>query len=177
MLSNQTYERFQSITFYLIHRLYNHLFSCAPSTHQISHHFSGKYLIETIQNSIESLFMRYFLKSLLTIDPFGTLATMADSQGLVSFQYSDDRGGSWMEIRPPPTATIQVPFYGYRTHSMRLIVNCHLEYWLEALGQCVRWASFRSLPFAGSLDVSEVKAVLDLLAGGATLCYGCNCVQ
>jgi len=37
-----------------------------------------------------------------------------------------------MEIRPPPAAVIQVPFYGCRTHLMRLIVDRHLNYWMEA---------------------------------------------
>ena len=101
---------------------------------------------------------------------FGSLTAMAHSNGLSSFEYSDDRGEDWMEIRPPPAATIQVPFYGYRTHSMRLIVNCHLDYWLEALGQCVRSGSFQS-ETTGGLDISAAQAVLDLLADGtSTLC-------
>ena len=102
---------------------------------------------------------------------FGSLATMASVQGLSSFEYSDDRGEGWMEIRPPPTATFRVPFYGYRTHLMRLIVDRNLSYWLEALGQCVRSGTFRSLT-RGGLDVSMVQPVLDLLAGGATVCQG-----
>jgi len=96
---------------------------------------------------------------------------MASVQGLSSFEYSDDRGEGWMEIRPPPMATFRVPFYGYRTHLMRLIVDRNLSYWLEALGQCVRSGTFRSLT-RGGLDVSMVQPVLDLLAGGATVCQG-----
>ena len=96
---------------------------------------------------------------------------MAHSRGLGSFEYSDDRGDRWIEIRPPPAATVQIPFYGYRTHLMRLIVNCHLEYWMEALGQCVGSGSFLSST-SSNLDVSEIKAVFDMLAGGVALCQG-----
>ena len=96
---------------------------------------------------------------------------MASLQGLSSFEYPDDRGEGWMEIRPSPAATFRVPFYGYRTHLMRLIVNRHLSYWLEALGQCVRSGTFRSLT-RGGLDASMVQPVLDLLAGGANVCQG-----
>jgi len=102
---------------------------------------------------------------------------MVHLRGLSNFEYKDDRGESWMEIRPPPAAMIQVPFFGYRTHSMRLIVSRQLDYWMEALGQCIRWGSFRSLSMVDGLDASEVKAVLDLLSGGATLCYGYDCVH
>lgn len=116
-----------------------------------------------------------FIQYLMAPDPFRSLAAMAHLQGLIVLEYSDDRGASWMEIRPPMTGTAQVPFYGY--HSMCLIVNCQLDYWLKSLGQCVRWTSFRSPPITGSLDVDEAKAVLHLLAGGATLCYDYNCTQ
>ena len=102
---------------------------------------------------------------------------MAHSRGLGSFEYSDDRGNSWMEIRPPPAATVQIPFYGYRTHLMRLIVDQHLHFWLEALGQCIYSGSFVLLPFAGSLDVGVVHAVLDMLAGGVSLCQGRDSVH
>ena len=112
----------------------------------------------------------------MTTGPFGLLVTMVNSQGLGSFEYSDDRGESWMEIRPPPAATIQVPIYGYRTHLMRLIVNSHLDYWMEALGQCVNSGSFLSL-VDGGLDVSRVKTVLGLMAGGVSLCQGRDEVQ
>jgi hypothetical protein len=101
---------------------------------------------------------------------------MAKSEGLSFFQYSDDRGESWMEIRPPSAAMIRVPFYGYRTHLLRLIVNSHLDYWLEALGQCVHSGSFLSLT-SGGVDVSEIKAVFNLLAGDATLCQGRDSVH
>ena len=97
---------------------------------------------------------------------------MAHSRGLGSFEYSDNRGNSWMEIRPPPAATVQIPFYGYRTHLMRLIVDQHLNFWLEALGQCFHSGSFVLLPFAGSLEIGVVHAVLDMLAGGVSLCQG-----
>jgi hypothetical protein len=99
----------------------------------------------------------------MTIGLFGLLVTMVNSRGLSSFEYSDDRGESWMEIRPPPAAMIQVPIYGYRTHLMHLIVNSHFDYWMEALGQCVGLGSFLSLA-DGGLDVSGVKIVLDLMA-------------
>jgi hypothetical protein len=107
----------------------------------------------------------------MTTGTFGLLVTMVNSQGLGSFEYSDDRGESWMEIRPPPAATIQVPIHGYRTHLMRLIVNSHLDYWMEALGQCINSGSFLSL-VDGSLDVGRVKTVLGLMAGGVSLCQG-----
>ena len=94
---------------------------------------------------------------------------MTQMRGLSGFEYSDDQGGCWMEIRPPPTETIKIPFHGYRTHLMRLIIDHHFNYWLEALGQCVRSGSFLS---SGNLDVKAVQAVLDLLAGGVTLCQG-----
>lgn len=103
--------------------------------------------------------------------PFRCLAAMANSNGLSILHCNDGRGESWMEIRPPTAATIQVPFYGYRTHFMRLIVNCQLNYWMEALGQCVRSGSFHLLA-NGRLDVSEIKVVFELLGGGATLCKG-----
>jgi len=48
---------------------------------------------------------------------------------------------------------------------------------MEALGQCIRWGSFRSLSMLDGLDVSEIKAVLDRLSGGATFCYGYDCVH
>jgi hypothetical protein len=112
----------------------------------------------------------------MTTGPFGLLVTMVNSQGLGSFEYSDDRGESWMEIRPPPAATIQVPIHGYRTHLMRLIVNSHLDYWMEALGQCVNSGSFLSL-VDGGLDVGRVKTVLGLMAGGVSLCQGRDSVH
>ena len=38
-------------------------------------------------------------------------------QGLSSAECSDDLGENWIEIRPPPAAVIQVPFYGYRLNA------------------------------------------------------------
>ena len=94
-----------------------------------------------------------------------------NGNGLSTLEYSDDRGDLWLEIRPPPATSFRVPFYGYRTHLMRLIVDRHLSYWLEVLGHCVRSGTFRSLT-SGGIDPSLVKPLVDLLSGGALVCQG-----
>lgn len=96
---------------------------------------------------------------------------MVRSSGLSSLEYSDDRGDVWLEIRPPASAAFRVPFYGYRTHLIRLIIDRHLSYWLEVLGHCIRSGTFRSLT-SGGIDPSLVKPLLDLISGGATVCHG-----
>ena len=95
-------------------------------------------------------------------------------QGLSSAECSDDLGENWIEIRPPPAAVIQVPFYGYRLNTdpiMRLIVDRHLNYWMEALSQCIRSGTLHSLS-SGGLDLSVAQGIIDLLAGGAIICQG-----
>ena len=96
---------------------------------------------------------------------------MVCSDGLGSIEYADDRGDAWLEIRPPSSAAFRVPFYGYRTHLIRLVVDGHLTYWLEVLGHCVRSGTFRSLT-SGGIDPNLVKPLFDLLNGGATVCHG-----
>ena len=98
---------------------------------------------------------------------FGVLLSMVCSDGLGSIEYADDRGDAWLEIRPPSSAAFRVPFYGYRTHLIRLVVDGHLTYWLEVLGHCVRSGTFRSLT-SGGIDPNLVKPLFDLLNGGAT---------
>ena len=96
---------------------------------------------------------------------------MIRSNGLASIEYADDRGDTWLEIRPPSSASFRVPFYGYRTHLIRLVVDGHLSFWLEVLGHCVRSGTFRSLT-SGGVDPNLVKPLFDLLNGGATVCHG-----
>ena len=91
---------------------------------------------------------------------------MVRSDGLESIEYADDRGDAWLEIRPPSSASFRVPFYGYRTHLIRLVVDGHLTYWLEVLGHCVRSGTFRSLTSDG-IDPNLVKPI-----GSATVCHG-----
>ena len=107
-----------------------------------------------------------------TTDFLSWWASAVSLRGLTSFEYSDARGERWMEIRPRPSATFRVPFYGYQTHPLRLIVNQHLSYWLEAMGHCIRSGTFRRSTINATaihpqFDVYTVQSVLHLLAGGA----------
>lgn len=112
-----------------------------------------------------------------TTDFLSWLASAVSLRGLTSFEYSDAWGERWMEIRPRPSATFRVPFYGYQTHPLRLIVNQHLSYWLEAMGHCIRSGTFRRSTINATaihpqFDVYTVQSVLHLLAGGANICKG-----
>ena len=101
---------------------------------------------------------------------FDAIISMARFVGLQSSEYTDDRGGIWLEIRQ--SAFFRVPFHGYRTHLIRLIVDQHFTYWLEVLGYCVRSGTFRA-PASGGIDPNLVKPVFDLLANGnAIVCHG-----
>lgn len=102
------------------------------------------------------------------------LVALVEARGLTQFAYRDDRGGEWMEIRPS-TATFRVPFYGYRTHLLRMIVDQHMSYWLEAVGHCVRSGSLRSV-HSSSLDPAVVIPLLDSLNGGLCVCQVMHCV-
>lgn len=99
------------------------------------------------------------------------LQSIIKVSGLSFVEYSDDRGDLWMEIRPPSVTSFRVPFYGYRTHLMRLVIDHNLSYWLEVLGHCVRNGTFQSLT-SGGIDPTLVKPLIDLLSGGATVCQG-----
>lgn len=91
------------------------------------------------------------------------------SNSLSSFEYSDGRGEQWLEVRPPARNAFRVPFFGYRTHLVRLIIDRHLSYWLEVLGQCVRSGTLRSLT-SGGFDPELAQPLFDLLLGGAIVC-------
>ena len=102
-------------------------------------------------------------------DAFSSLAAMAHLQGLSSFEYSDDRGESWMEIRPPTSAIIQTSIYGCKTHSIRLLINYNLDYWMASLDQCVGSGSFHSSTIRGGLNLNVAQAVLDIVANSTRL--------
>ena len=96
------------------------------------------------------------------------LVVLVESRGLTHLAYCDQHGGKWMEIRPS-SATFRVPFYGYTTHLLRIIVDQHLTYWLEAVGHCVRSGSLRSV-HPPSLDRTTTIALLDSVNGGLCIC-------
>ena len=101
---------------------------------------------------------------------FSPLMAAVRFSGLSSFEYSDGRGNQWLEVRPPASSAFRVPFFGYRTHLIRLIIDRHLSYWLEVLGQCVRSGTLRSLT-SGGCDPQLTQPLFDLLLGGATVCH------
>lgn len=96
------------------------------------------------------------------------LVVLVESRGLTHLAYCDQHGGKWMEIRPS-CATFRVPFYGYTTHLLRIIVDQNLTYWLEAVGHCVRSGSLR-FSHPPSLDRTTTIALLDSVNGGLCVC-------
>ena len=97
------------------------------------------------------------------------LVSMVESRGLMHFHYYDTHGGKWTEIRPS-TATFRVPFFAYTTNLVRMIVDQHLSFWLEAVGHCVRSGSLRSLHAPPSLDRTLTIALLDAVDGALCVC-------
>lgn len=97
---------------------------------------------------------------------------MARQRNLACFQYADDHGDAWLEIRPPATSAFRVPLYGYRTHLIRLLIDRQFSYWLEAIGHCVRNGSLRSAGSGNDPDSALADQLLDSLAGGVVVCQG-----
>ena len=99
---------------------------------------------------------------------------MARSRSLQALTYCDDEGIQWLEIRSA-TAPCRVPFHGYRTHLVRLIVDHNLNYWIEAVGRCVRSGSFRPTTISPdhiTVDPELAAPILDAVAGGFIVCQG-----
>ena len=105
------------------------------------------------------LFLFRMYNAQICIDTFTLLRiALSDNQGLFSLEWLGEDGSNWLEIRPSPSSHQLV----CRTQPVRLIVDRNSNYWLEALGRCVRSGTLRSLK-TGTVDLVLIRTLFSLL--------------